>query len=159
MFSIPELCSKWIHRNDPNNPYDVAINYDAINETVATMDFPKIRERRFMYERFIEEAIMNMELHEEPGISFTRLLVQLPLYNSFDLGECLVLIDYLERRLFMQKLEKRLQKKRCKELLQGYITRWAYVHRQREEKRKSQILNISTEGKQNTFYEVGIEDF
>ncbi|QFZ26324.1 putative calcium-channel protein [Clavispora lusitaniae] len=159
MFSIPELCSKWIHRNDPNNPYDVAINYDAINETVATMDFPKIRERRFMYERFIEEAIMNMELHEEPGISFTRLLVQLPLYNSFDSGECLVLIDYLERRLFMQKLEKRLQKKRCKELLQGYITRWAYVHRQREEKRKSQISNISTEGKQNTFYEVGIEDF
>lgn len=132
VLSVPELCSKWIVRNNPNDPYDITIDYDNINEIVDEMDIKKIREKRALYEQFVEEANMNVDLHDEKGISFTRLLVQIPLYNSFDSGQCLTLIDYLERRLFVQKLNERLQKKRCRELIRGYIDRTRYLRRKRE---------------------------
>lgn len=129
--SIPDLCSKWIIRNNPHDPYDVDINHDAMNSIMAVMDIPKIRERRRLYEQFMEEAVMTMELHEEPGISFSRLMVQIPLYNSFDPSQCLILIDFLERRLFYQKLAKRLRTKRCYELIEGYVCRWKYARHMR----------------------------
>ncbi|KAL6453737.1 CCH1 Calcium-channel protein CCH1 [Candida maltosa Xu316] len=124
--SIPELCKKWIIRNNPNDPYDVTINYDAIEYTMDKMDIPKIRERRKAYEMFIEEALLTMELNDDPGISFTRILLQLPLYTSFDMGNCFNLIDYLERRLLIQKVVKRLQTKKVYETIATYASRWKY---------------------------------
>lgn len=145
VLSVPELCSKWIERNNPDDPYDITVDYETINQTVEMMDMEKIRERRALYERFMEEAIMNVDLHDEKGISFTRLLVQIPLYNSFDLGQCLTLIDYLERRLFIQKLNERLKKKRCNELIRGYIERTRYLRRRRESRQSHQSSLFSTE--------------
>lgn len=142
--SIPELCEKWIIRNSMDDPYDISINYHAMNDMMLVMDIPKIQQRRLQYEQFIEEAIMNMELHGEPGISFRRLLVQIPLYSSFDARQCLTLIDFLERRLFLQKLEKRLKTKRCYELLEGYICRWKYVKARWDERRRSHMSNGSS---------------
>ena len=49
------IVQKWIIRNNPNDPYDVTINYGAIEHTMEQMDIPKIRERRKAYEMFIEE--------------------------------------------------------------------------------------------------------
>ena len=98
------IVQKWIIRNNPNDPYDVTINYGAIEHTMEQMDIPKIRERRKAYEMFIEEALLCMELNNDPGISFTRILLQLPLYTSFDTSNCFNLIDYLDRRLLIQKL-------------------------------------------------------
>lgn len=137
VLSIRELCDKWIKRNDPLNPYDITVNYQSMNDVMQVMDIPKIQERRRLYEQFMEEAIMNMELHEESGISFKRLLIQIPLYNSFKAHQCLTLIDFLERRLFLKKLEKRLRTKRFYELLEGYVCRWKYVKNKRTEHRRS----------------------
>lgn len=123
---IPELCKRWVTRNNPNDPYDVTINHDAVDEVLDNMDISKIRERRRAYECFMEESLLSMELNNDPGISFTRLLLQLPLYTSFDAGQCLNLFDFLERRLLLQKVEKRLKSKRVYELITGYACRWKY---------------------------------
>ncbi|RLV90787.1 Calcium-channel protein CCH1 [Spathaspora sp. JA1] len=123
--SIPALCKQWITRNSLD-PYDVTVNFDLIDSTMNSMDIDKIRTRRRLYEMFIEEANVSMELNNEPGISFTRLLLQLPLYNSFDTGQCLNLTDYLERRLLLQKVLKKLHTKRVYELISGYACRWKY---------------------------------
>lgn len=143
VLSIPELCEKWIKRNNPHDPYDITVNYQSMNGIMQVMDIPKIQERRKQYEQFMEEAIMNMELHEEPGISFKRLILQIPLYSLLDARQCLTLIDFLERRLFLRKLEKRLKTKRCYELLEGYICRWKYVKDQREQRRHSYMSQRS----------------
>lgn len=129
--SIPELCHRWIKRNNPHDLYDVSVNYDEVERITDQMDIPKIQERRKEYERFMEEALMNMEVHEEPGLSFTRILLQIPLYNSFDAGQCLILTDFLDRRLFYQKLEKRMKLKRVYETIAAFSCRWKYVKNQR----------------------------
>lgn len=134
--SIPYLCKQWVKRNNPNNPYDVTVNFDAIEQTMNQMDIDKIRERRNAYEMFIEEALLTMELNEDPGISFTRILLHLPLYTSFDAGQCLNLIDFLERRLLVQKVQKRLYTKRVYETIASYACRWKY--------KKDKTLGIST---------------
>lgn len=139
VLSIPELCDKWIKRNNPLDPYDITVNYQLMNDIMLVMDIPKIQERRKQYEQFMEEARLNMELHEEPGISFKRLILQIPLYSSLDARQCLTLIDFLERRLFLKKLEKRMKTKRCYELLEGYICRWKHVKDKREDKRQSRM--------------------
>lgn len=123
---IKTLSEKWFKRNNPVDPYDITINYAAIDETLNSMDIPKIRERRKLYERFIEEAIMTMEINNDPGISFTRILLQIPLYTAFEAGQCLNLIDFLERRLLLQKVGKRLQTKRVYETIAAYACRWKY---------------------------------
>lgn len=160
--SIPELSSRWITRNNPHDPYDITVNHEAMNEIMNEMDIPKIQERRRSYERFLEEAIMNMEMYDEPGISFNRVLLQIPLYNSFDAGQCLVLLDFLDRRIFCQKLEKRLKMKRCYETILAYACRWKYVENQRhgirdanitfdgELKRRSYFSNQEYAGKEPT---------
>ncbi|CAH6718527.1 calcium-channel protein Cch1p [[Candida] jaroonii] len=123
---IPLLCHKWIKRLS-NDPYDIQVNYDEIEKSYEEWDIDKIRERRKSYETFIEEAILNMELNREPGISFRRVLLQLPLYKTFNAGTCLNLIDYLERTLLLQKVEKRMHQNRVYETITAYVIRWKYL--------------------------------
>ncbi|KAK6201361.1 Ion transport protein-domain-containing protein [Scheffersomyces amazonensis] len=130
ILEIPVLCNQWFKRNDISNPYDVTPNYESIRNTLDCMDIPKIRERRKAYETFIEEALLTMELNNDPGISFTRILLQLPLYTSFEAGQCLNLIDFLERRLLVQRVEKRLHTKRVYETIASYACRWKYRQNQ-----------------------------
>lgn len=133
------LCKKWIRRNDPRDPYNITVNHEAIEKTLLQMDISKIRTRRFQYERFIEEALLTMELNGDPGISFRRILLQIPLYNSFEPGECLNLIDFLDRRLLMQKVDKRLHKKRVYETIAAYACRWKYLENKKRGLRRSDI--------------------
>lgn len=147
---IPVLCRQWFKRNDPNDPYDISVNFNSIEKTLNLMDVPKIRERRKAYERFIEEALINMELNGDPGISFTRILLQLPLYTSFEAGQCLNLIDFLERRLLVQKVEKRLHTKRVYETIAAYACRWKYVKNRNHGVRDTDI-DFSKELKRNSF--------
>lgn len=149
--SIPELCRKWIRRNNPHDPYDISVNYDEVENIMNKMDIPKIQERRRVYERFLEEAIMNMEIHEEPGISFTRILLQIPLYNSFDPSQCLILLDFLDRRLFYQKLEKRMKLKRVYETVAAFACRWKYVENKRHGVRDTNI-NFDKELKRSSYF-------
>lgn len=123
---IPLLCHKWFKRLS-SDPYDVQVNYDEIEKSYQEWDIEKIRERRKSYETFIEEAILNMELNREPGISFRRVLLQLPLYKTFNAGTCLNLIDYLERTLLLQKVQKRMHQNRVYETITAYVIRWKYL--------------------------------
>lgn len=127
---IPTLCQKWIKRNNLSDPYDITVNFAAVEETLSCMDVPKIRARRRAYEQFMEEAIVSMEMNGDPGISFTRILTQLPLYNAFEAGRCLNLIDFLERRLLLQKVVKRMHTKRVYETIAAYSCRWKYRNNQ-----------------------------
>lgn len=149
---IPILCEKWIIRNNPNDPYDVSINHKAVDEVLDNMDIPKIRERRKAYEAFMEEALLNRDLNDDPGISFTRILLQLPLYTSFDAGQCLNLFDFLERRLLLQKVEKRLKSKRVYELISGFACRWTYQKNKHMGIRDSNIA-IGDEIKRKSYLE------
>jgi hypothetical protein len=148
---IPKLCKRWITRNNVNDPYDVSINHEAINEVLENMDVPKIRERRKSYEQFMEEAILKMEINNDPGISFTRILLQLPLYTSFDAGQCLNLFDFLERRLLLKRVEQRLKTKRVYELIATYACRWKYQENKRAGIRDSNI-GFDTELKRNSYF-------
>ncbi|CAH2355884.1 calcium-channel protein Cch1p [[Candida] railenensis] len=132
---IKQLCKKWFIRNNPFDPYDITVRYDTIEETFENMDVPKIRERRLVYERFIEEALMNMKIFGDPGISFTRLILQLPLYIAFEEGQCLNLIDFLDRRLLLQKVEQKLKMKRAYDIVSTYVVRWKYRKDQELRKR------------------------
>lgn len=136
---IPVLCSKWFKRLDISNPYDIEVNYNEIEKSFQEWDISKIRERRKSYEMFIEEALLNMELNKEPGISFRRILLQLPLYNTFEAGTCLNLIDFLERTLLLQKVEKRLHQNRVYETITAYICRWKYVENKKKGIRSDNI--------------------
>lgn len=137
--SIPALCDKWITRNNPNDPYDITLHYDVMEDTLSQMDIPKIRERRKLYEQFVEEAMTTMVLNNEIGISFKRIILQIPLYSAFNDGECLNLIDYLERRFLMQRVQKHLHKRRVVEIMTGYACRWKYLQNKRSGIRDSNI--------------------
>lgn len=139
MWSIPVLCQRWIRRNDLDDPYNVSLNYGEIDRIMLAIDLPKIQQRRRLYEMFVEEAKLTMELHEEPGILFKRLIVQIPLYKSFDFSECLVLIDYLERRLLLRKLDTRMKKKRFEELVEGCACRWLFKKHKQGVNREEQL--------------------
>lgn len=128
---VKNLCNLWFKRNDPHNPYNIDVNYGAIERTLNSMDIPKIRARRKAYEMFIEEILMTMELTDSPGVSFTSVLLQLPLYISFEAGKCLNLIDFLERRLLVQKVKRRMHTKRCYETIAAYACRWKYIKNRR----------------------------
>lgn len=136
---IPVLCRQWFKRNNKDDPYDVTVNYKEIDRILNLMDVPRIKERRKLYERFMEEAIMNMELSGDPGISFTKIILQLPLYTSFEAGQCLNLIDFLDRRLLVQKVEKRLHTKRVYETIAAYACRWKYVKNKKQGIRDTDI--------------------
>lgn len=148
--SIPELSHKWFKRNDPQNPYDITVKHSAIQQTIDSWDIEKIRNRRKVYEHFIEEAMLNMELNREPGISFRRILIQLPLYKAFDSSRCLNLIDFLERRLLDQKVQKRLHQNKVYETISAYICRWKYVENKKKGI-KDNHLNFDRELKRRSY--------
>ncbi|KAG7195586.1 calcium channel protein [Scheffersomyces spartinae] len=125
--SIPSLCKEWITRNNPDDPYDITLHYDVIEEILNQTDVQKIRARRKLYDQFVEEAMTSMVLNNEVGISFQRIILQIPLYSAFNDGECLNLIDYLERRFLMQRVQKHLNKRRVIDIMTGYAIRWKYL--------------------------------
>lgn len=125
--TIPNLCAKWITRHNPQDPYDIAMDLNAINVILDRVDVSKIRARRCAVETFIEEAHTKMELNEEPGISFTQILLLLPLYTNFEAGKCLNLIDFLDQRLLRQKVERRLRHRRAQNYMKTVACRWKYL--------------------------------
>lgn len=129
-WTVPELTKKWITKlENPVDPYDVFIDFAAMNKTLSKIDLNKVKKRKKQYERFIEEAHLQMELNEEPGISFERIILQIPLYSKFDETNCLSLSDYMDRLLLSKKIEKRLKIQRTIAVLKMVVDRWRFLHR------------------------------
>jgi len=129
-WTIPELKEKWFEvPEDSTDPYDVFVNFAEINKTLNQMDVAKARKRIRAYDRFIEEAILNMELNEEKGIAFSRIILQIPLYSRFEESNCLTLSDFMDRLLVSRKVDKRLQTRRQLAALEMITCRWRFKHR------------------------------
>ncbi len=126
VLSVKELEKRWFIRKS-NDPYDV-VSHEAIKDSLSSSDIEAVRTQRALYERFIEEALLKMELANEPGISFTNVLLQIPLYNMFDETNCLKLEDFLERHLLTRKVKKRLQDKRVLSAIRTISCRFKYLH-------------------------------
>lgn len=136
---IPNLCNQWIVRHDRSDPYNITANIEDLESILNSINVSKIRHRRKLFEKFLEEAFLTMELNEDPGISFTNILLQIPLYLSFEEGLCLNLIDFLERRLLLQKVERKLHLKKAHESIAAYACRWKYVENERKGIRDTNI--------------------
>ncbi|CCH41454.1 Calcium-channel protein CCH1 [Wickerhamomyces ciferrii] len=129
-WTIPELKKKWFELpEDGADPYDVFVNFAEINKTLNQLDVQKVRERTRAYEKFIEEALLTMEINEEPGISFSRIILQIPLYSRFEESNCLTLSDFMDRLLVSKKVEKRLENRKHLAVLEMITYRWKFKHR------------------------------
>ncbi|RKP28983.1 hypothetical protein METBISCDRAFT_10579, partial [Metschnikowia bicuspidata] len=125
--SVRVLCERFFTRNNPEDPYDVTANHEAIREYFEKGALAEARARRIRQEQFIEEVMLRMELQEEEGVSFQNVLLQIPLYSSFEPEQCLTLADFLELRLLQKLVQERQQKKRALRYLAGYACRWKYL--------------------------------
>lgn len=129
-WTIPELKKKWFEVPDNStDPYDVFVNFAEVNKTLGQMDANKVKQRARAYDRFVEEAMLNMELNDEKGISFERIILQIPLYSRFEESNCLTLSDFMDRLLVSRKVDKRLQSRRHLAALEMITYRWRFKHR------------------------------
>lgn len=129
-WTIPELKKKWFEvPENSTDPYDVFVNFAEVNKTLGKLDVKKVKDRIRAYDRFIEEAILNMELNDEKGIAFWRIILQIPLYSRFEESNCLTLSDFMDRLLVSRKVDKRLQGRRQLAALEMVTFRWRFKHR------------------------------
>lgn len=120
-----------------SNPYDLKINFDAINEYLTDQETDN---RSKVKKQFIEEAKMRMKLQDGKGIMFNDLLLQIPVFSSFEGDQCLIFADFLEQRLFRKRLKHRLQRQHALEILWGFVCRWRYVQCKRGHILKEEFL-------------------
>lgn len=124
--SIKNLSSHWFQRTNSADPYELSVDFDAINSFLHD-NRDESHRRSVFREEFIEEALMSMELKGVDKISFNSLILQIPLFTSFDGDQCLILADFLERRLLQKRVLERLNKKRARNVLRTYACRWKYL--------------------------------
>lgn len=122
--TINHLSKKWFKKTKGDDPYDFAVDHDAIEAYMSKkLDTDKYQIR----EQFIEEAKLRMELQGDSGISFKNVILQVPFYSAFDADECLILSDFLEQRLFRRRLQERMRRNRAHNVLVGFACRWKYL--------------------------------
>lgn len=131
---IKNLKEEWFIMGDSGDPYDFIVDIAAMKKTLELIDVKKVRTRKLQFERFVEEAIYDMKIHGYPGISFSKLLMQIPLYTQFEDGACLSLNDYLERHLLLRELDMIISKKKRMRARETFVTRWKYLRRRAFEK-------------------------
>ncbi|ONH65694.1 Calcium-channel protein CCH1 [Cyberlindnera fabianii] len=126
-WTISELKESYIRVRNESDPYDVDVNVRGLNRALTQLDVFKARQRIQLYERFIEEAKFNMERYDESGVSFQRVILQIPLYARFDENNCLTLTDFLDRLVITRRLNERLEYRRRLETLKMISCRWRYL--------------------------------
>ncbi|GMM36430.1 Cch1 protein [Saccharomycopsis crataegensis] len=131
--SIKNLSENWFTKAEEytsdgrEDPYAWDIDFRAMATTLDSIDVKKVRHRKVQFERFVEEAIYDMEINGYPGISFTKVLRQIPLYTQFQDGACLSLKKFLERHLLLNELDKRIAKKKRYYARKTFIERWRFL--------------------------------
>ncbi|ODV62891.1 calcium channel protein CCH1 ASCRUDRAFT_22416, partial [Ascoidea rubescens DSM 1968] len=111
-FKIPQLKKLWISQNPRWTPYQFDLNLAAMKRSLNAIDVEEIQTRKIIFERIIEEALIYMEENNHEGISFKKLLEQIALNSLFKASRCLILDDYLDRKLLLRKVDARIKKKR-----------------------------------------------
>lgn len=114
---------------DPDDPYNVKVDFAGLNRELSTIDTAKLKERKLSYQRFVLEAML---IQNGNGfIRFGELIQQVPLYTSYDPVECLGIDDYVRRLYTMNKVEKLLENERNYDCLTMITTRWKYLSRKK----------------------------
>lgn len=140
--SIRSLSSTWFQRTNLDDPYELKVDYDAINNYLN--DNKNEPQRRYaLQEEFIEEAMISMELKGQDKISFNSLILQIPLFTSFDGDQCLILADFLERRLLLKRVQDRINKRRAFSILNAYACRRRYLQYKQRKILKEEFLASS----------------
>ena len=127
-WTIPELKKAFIvRRTFSTNLYDVDVDIDGLNRRLRQLDVDNARSRIKSHQKFLEEVRFNMERYDEPGVSFHRVILMIPLYSRFDENNCLQLTEFLDRLVVSRKILERSKLKRRLEVLQMVLPRLSYL--------------------------------
>ncbi|KAH3664423.1 hypothetical protein WICMUC_005808 [Wickerhamomyces mucosus] len=141
-WTIPQLSKRYvISSNTSNNPYGATIDIDKMNLALSHLDVSKVCKKKYNYEKFIEEVKLNIEQFKEPGVSFSRVITQIPLYARFDENNCLTLSEFLDRMVITRKLKERLASRRRLATLEMISWRWKFLKDTNRLQAKLKILS------------------
>ncbi|SCU88959.1 LAME_0E01750g1_1 [Lachancea meyersii CBS 8951] len=122
--SVKNLVANYMTVN-PLDAYDVKVDLVGLNEELQSIDRAKIMERKQQYRRFVQEAHYLSAFKN--GITFSKIIQQIPLYTAYSPQECLGIDDYVKRLYVMGKVDKFLDNERNVEVLEMVVTRWKYL--------------------------------
>ncbi|SCU86751.1 LAFA_0E02850g1_1 [Lachancea sp. 'fantastica'] len=122
--SVKSLVANYMTVN-PMDPYDVQVDLKGLNEELQSIDHLKIMERKQQYRRFVQEAYYTSAFSN--GITFSKIIQQIPLYTAYSPQECLGIDEYVKRLYVMGKVDKFLDNERNVEVLKMVVTRWKFL--------------------------------
>ncbi|CDK24678.1 unnamed protein product [Kuraishia capsulata CBS 1993] len=126
---IKDIKAKWTYQKS-HNPYDLELHHNELAKSFKEIDWQKVRHRKLLYDRFLEESLMSVVSHEgEPMISFTKLLLQIGLYSKFDEASCLTLENFLKRHLLHEKIDNNLRQRKLFATLTMVIDRFRFKNK------------------------------
>ncbi|CEP63141.1 calcium channel protein CCH1 LALA0_S07e03312g [Lachancea lanzarotensis] len=122
--SVKSLVTNYMTVN-PLDPYDVQIDLQGLNEELKSIDHLKIVERKQQYRRFVQEAHYSSAFKN--GVTFSKIIQQVPLYTAYSPQECLGIDEYVKRLYVMGKVDKFLDNERNVEVLKMVVSRWKFL--------------------------------
>ncbi|KAL9584966.1 MAG: hypothetical protein Q9203_004448, partial [Teloschistes exilis] len=115
------------------------VNIAKLNQRLASIDVPKIREKRRLMELFFQEIMVSADV--DRGINFTSCLMILAHYKIISDGKSLKLDEYLRRRARLQRVEESVERR----VVRGFFDTmyWHKKFRSRNNFRESaRMVNI-----------------
>ncbi|SCV02207.1 LANO_0F15962g1_1 [Lachancea nothofagi CBS 11611] len=147
--SVKNLVENYMTVN-PQDPYDVNVDIEGLNNELQSVDRVKIIERKQQYRRFIQEARALSAFKN--GVSFSKLIQQIPMYTTYSPQECLGIDEYVKRLYVMGKVDRFLENERNVDVLEMMVTRWKFLYEKRRlrtkgrskaQQRQSDIPNVT----------------
>lgn len=130
--TIKALVKNYMKVN-PNDPYDIEIDYEGLNAELDTINKAKMIQRRLQYRRFVQEMMYTNGYYG--SIKFSNLLETIPLYTMYNPRDCLGIDQYVRYLYNLNKVDKYLDNERNVDVLNMIVTRWKY-HLERRNKRE-----------------------
>lgn len=89
-----------------DDPYDVDL--PALRKAMRTIPIRDMVNRRRAFDVLCEQLLL--EANPDKGISFSQVLLAIPIYKMVDENKCFKLDAYLKRRIMLQQVEENLLK-------------------------------------------------
>ncbi|GAV46856.1 hypothetical protein ZYGR_0A04540 [Zygosaccharomyces rouxii] len=121
--TVPNLVKNYMTVN-PEDPYDVKIDFPGLNKELNSIDWTEVAHRRLQYRRFVHEVLYTNSYWG--AIRFSSLLQLIPLYTTYNPRECLGIDEYVRYLYNMGKVDKILDTERNLDILNMVVTSWKY---------------------------------
>ncbi|EDO17938.1 hypothetical protein Kpol_1010p54, partial [Vanderwaltozyma polyspora DSM 70294] len=108
---------------DPEDPYNVDINFKGLDELFSKPQLIKIHERKETYRKFLHHIKFISELTGK--VVFANLLNTIPLYTTFEARKCLGIEEYVRYLFIMDKIDEIIKREKM-ELLYNKIQNWHF---------------------------------